>query len=172
MAHFWWQVDCACFCSWFVSNSGQPPSVRHGVPGVEPQQAAHTPASVLSGGWTLVLCFPIAMSTLGCACDSSTGTVLPSAQDTFRAVVVVENRFGITTGLTAGGDSVMAARPSVASVGISASAAGALVCERCGEAGTVRCSRCKTARYCSASCQQAHWKVHKPSCSPATATKL
>lgn len=37
------------------------------------------------------------------------------------------------------------------------------------EKGTVRgkgcsCSGCRVARYCSKSCQVAHWKVHKPVC--------
>lgn len=28
----------------------------------------------------------------------------------------------------------------------------------------LKCRSCKMARYCSASCQKAHWKVHKPQC--------
>lgn len=27
-----------------------------------------------------------------------------------------------------------------------------------------KCGGCKTKRYCSTSCQQAHWKTHKPAC--------
>lgn len=27
-----------------------------------------------------------------------------------------------------------------------------------------RCSRCRTARYCSSNCQMQHWPVHKKSC--------
>lgn len=29
------------------------------------------------------------------------------------------------------------------------------------------CMRCRSARYCSRSCQAAHWKVHKRTCKPA-----
>lgn len=33
-----------------------------------------------------------------------------------------------------------------------------------------RCARCQTARYCSAACQRAHWRVgHKSTCTPKTA---
>jgi hypothetical protein len=27
-----------------------------------------------------------------------------------------------------------------------------------------KCSRCESVRYCSAECQKAHWKIHKPDC--------
>ena len=33
-----------------------------------------------------------------------------------------------------------------------------------------RCSRCMSVRYCSATCQRAHWKSHKPDCIPSTAS--
>ena len=32
-----------------------------------------------------------------------------------------------------------------------------------------KCSRCKQARYCSVSCQKAHWKTHKLECKPPAA---
>jgi hypothetical protein len=45
-----------------------------------------------------------------------------------------------------------------------------MVCEACGKSddggGMQRCSRCKTARYCSKECQKAHWGKHKLSCKP------
>jgi len=31
--------------------------------------------------------------------------------------------------------------------------------------GTLKCSACAVAQYCSAGCQKAHWKAHKPACS-------
>lgn len=31
---------------------------------------------------------------------------------------------------------------------------------------TKRCGRCKKVNYCSAECQKAHWKSHKPECKP------
>ena len=34
----------------------------------------------------------------------------------------------------------------------------------CTEGGKLICSRCGAARYCSAACQKAHWKLHKPAC--------
>ncbi|KAK4285618.1 hypothetical protein QN277_002292 [Acacia crassicarpa] len=38
-------------------------------------------------------------------------------------------------------------------------------CAFCGDLSTTRCSRCKTARYCSDSCQIQHWRlVHKNEC--------
>ena len=33
----------------------------------------------------------------------------------------------------------------------------------------VRCSRCRTAKYCHRDCQQAHWKVHKKVCQKSDA---
>ena len=45
-----------------------------------------------------------------------------------------------------------------------------LVCLFCGESGTRAvckkkcCAHCKTATYCSVSCQKAHWRVHKNGC--------
>jgi hypothetical protein len=45
-----------------------------------------------------------------------------------------------------------------------------LICEQC-NATTVqnmmRCSRCKTTRYCSRTCQLAHWSIHEPVCKTA-----
>ena len=32
-----------------------------------------------------------------------------------------------------------------------------------------KCGRCKTAQYCSAECQRAHWKTHKHECEVARA---
>ena len=38
-------------------------------------------------------------------------------------------------------------------------------CEMCTRAGAKKCSRCNTARYCSADCQLAHWRAaHKAEC--------
>ena len=38
-------------------------------------------------------------------------------------------------------------------------------CYQCGRDGaSMQCSRCKSARYCGAECQRAHWKAHKPDC--------
>ncbi|XP_028799659.1 uncharacterized protein LOC114754967 isoform X2 [Neltuma alba] len=38
-------------------------------------------------------------------------------------------------------------------------------CAFCGDLSTTRCSRCKTARYCSQGCQILHWRlVHKNEC--------
>jgi hypothetical protein len=34
----------------------------------------------------------------------------------------------------------------------------------CSANATLRCSRCKQQYYCSAKCQKAHWKEHKPTC--------
>ena len=38
------------------------------------------------------------------------------------------------------------------------------VCAVCGKEAPLRCSRCRIARYCSANCQRADWKKHKPVC--------
>ena len=38
------------------------------------------------------------------------------------------------------------------------------VCEECGKLGRKRCSGCRVARYCDASCQRRHWKTHRPHC--------
>ncbi len=40
------------------------------------------------------------------------------------------------------------------------------VCSQCKIPLTapLRCSRCKTASYCGAACQRAHWATHKPLC--------
>ncbi|KAF2302819.1 hypothetical protein GH714_008559 [Hevea brasiliensis] len=38
-------------------------------------------------------------------------------------------------------------------------------CANCGNHGTKKCSRCKSVRYCSTKCQEAHWKSgHKSKC--------
>lgn len=34
----------------------------------------------------------------------------------------------------------------------------------CGKPALKRCSRCKTARYCSTTCQSSHWSIHKRDC--------
>ena len=42
---------------------------------------------------------------------------------------------------------------------------GFIECDACGKNNPpLRCSRCKLTFYCSASCQQTHWKEHKPDC--------
>ncbi|KAF8551988.1 hypothetical protein OG21DRAFT_1498767 [Imleria badia] len=40
-------------------------------------------------------------------------------------------------------------------------------CRSCGKEGSLTCSRCKRARYCSKACQRAHWKEHKKDCGSA-----
>jgi hypothetical protein len=42
-------------------------------------------------------------------------------------------------------------------------------CDSCGTAGTAfkKCSRCKMVKYCSETCQRAHWPVHKSRCGKA-----
>jgi ubiquitin-protein ligase len=47
-------------------------------------------------------------------------------------------------------------------------------CLQCGEAPErmKRCSRCKTARYCSTKCQRAHWKRHRHVCNIASTPAL
>ncbi|KAL6761555.1 hypothetical protein V8C86DRAFT_831895 [Haematococcus lacustris] len=35
------------------------------------------------------------------------------------------------------------------------------------EHGLLFCARCQVAAYCSAACQKAHWRQHKPHCTPA-----
>ena len=38
-------------------------------------------------------------------------------------------------------------------------------CASCHKAGSLQsCSKCKTTKYCSTSCQQSHFKYHKPNC--------
>jgi hypothetical protein len=39
-----------------------------------------------------------------------------------------------------------------------------VACEQCGRAAGLRCSRCRTAFYCSADCQAATWSGHKKLC--------
>ncbi|GAQ90657.1 hypothetical protein KFL_006680060 [Klebsormidium nitens] len=43
-----------------------------------------------------------------------------------------------------------------------------LPCDQCGALKSPgelkRCSRCKSARYCSAQCQRADWKEHRKTC--------
>ena len=41
----------------------------------------------------------------------------------------------------------------------------AKVCNKCGNPGTLRCSKCKKVYYCSKECQKSDWKTHKLSCS-------
>eukprot|EP01006_Ploeotia_vitrea_P063015 TRINITY_DN84803_c0_g1_i1.p1 TRINITY_DN84803_c0_g1~~TRINITY_DN84803_c0_g1_i1.p1 ORF type:complete len:186 (-),score=2.26 TRINITY_DN84803_c0_g1_i1:169-699(-) len=36
---------------------------------------------------------------------------------------------------------------------------------RCENEGSLRCSKCKVARYCSQECQRTEWKKHKKQCS-------
>jgi hypothetical protein len=43
-------------------------------------------------------------------------------------------------------------------------------CADCGtvkDTGMLRCSKCKSVRYCSTECQKNHWNEHKPSCNEA-----
>ncbi|KAK8509378.1 hypothetical protein V6N13_062429 [Hibiscus sabdariffa] len=48
-------------------------------------------------------------------------------------------------------------------------------CQVCSNPASKKCSRCKSVRYCSPACQQAHWKVHKTKCkvnsTPTASTK-
>ena len=48
-------------------------------------------------------------------------------------------------------------------------------CFLCGEEGRSpplqKCSQCEVAYYCGKTCQQAHWKTHKPVCIAAVAAK-
>ena len=37
-------------------------------------------------------------------------------------------------------------------------------CSVCHSPALYRCSSCKTAIYCSETCQKSHWKSHKPVC--------
>ncbi|KAL4425269.1 hypothetical protein ABPG75_009285 [Micractinium tetrahymenae] len=47
---------------------------------------------------------------------------------------------------------------------------GGSACFHCGKQGAKRrCEACRTALYCSRSCQRAHWKAHKPECTGAAA---
>jgi hypothetical protein len=39
-------------------------------------------------------------------------------------------------------------------------------CVVCGEAGALRCGRCKKSRYCGSRCQKAHWPQHRGECDP------
>jgi hypothetical protein len=44
---------------------------------------------------------------------------------------------------------------------------GEVLCVRCGEPGAtgmLRCSKCKSVRYCSRECQRSDWKQHKERC--------
>ena len=47
-----------------------------------------------------------------------------------------------------------------------AAAAAPLTCwaEGCAALSTSACGRCRTAEYCGAPCQRAHWRAHKPRC--------
>ena len=37
-------------------------------------------------------------------------------------------------------------------------------CANCAAPAKHKCARCKTAPYCGAPCQKAHWRAHKPEC--------
>ena len=44
---------------------------------------------------------------------------------------------------------------------------GEALCARCGKPGAtgmLRCSKCKSVRYCSRECQRSDWKQHKLRC--------
>ncbi|KAH7911469.1 hypothetical protein BJ138DRAFT_1172532 [Hygrophoropsis aurantiaca] len=43
-------------------------------------------------------------------------------------------------------------------------------CGHCGAKADKQCARCLTIRYCSASCQTAHWRTHKPKCQPLSSS--
>jgi len=43
-------------------------------------------------------------------------------------------------------------------------------CKACTKPGTLRCSKCKNATYCSADCQKKDWKDHKKACETTYAT--
>ena len=54
------------------------------------------------------------------------------------------------------------AEPSASAGGGTASACAS--CGGCSGAALKRCARCHSVKYCSATCQRAHWTVHKASC--------
>lgn len=101
----------------------------------------------------------------------------------FEGVEVVPDRFSIKQcmarvsalpGVPQAGVAALveAAAGLVASAAaISSAVSGKPPCSQCGGPGIVRCSRCRVAHYCNATCQQAHWKVHKKACmAPESAT--
>ena len=45
-------------------------------------------------------------------------------------------------------------------------------CDGCGNAGKLRCSRCKSVHYCSAACQRNAWRGHKRACLAIAASLL
>jgi hypothetical protein len=48
-----------------------------------------------------------------------------------------------------------------------------ILCLHCAAAGTMRCSRCRVAHYCSESCQRLHWTTeHNITCRAALTTAL
>ena len=42
----------------------------------------------------------------------------------------------------------------------------------CSEPGTLKCSRCKTARYCGQGCQRSQWTAHKAACKAASEANI
>ncbi len=80
-----------------------------------------------------------------------------SVQECFKRVDVVDNYFGITVGTVHEPHEPERGRGATSS-----SAHGK--CEVCAAAGVLRCGKCHTARYCSARCQQTHWREHKVGC--------
>lgn len=44
------------------------------------------------------------------------------------------------------------------------------ICDACGTTAHLVCSKCRSARYCGAVCQRAHWATHKALCAATSCT--
>ena len=53
-----------------------------------------------------------------------------------------------------------------ASVGSDPSMTSHDACASCSAVAALHCSRCTRVKYCSKECQRAHWKTHRPACTP------